>query len=31
MTPTRELALELLRRLREKGVEAEVVLESPCG
>jgi len=31
VTPTRELALELLRRLRERGVEAEVVLESPCG
>jgi hypothetical protein len=31
MTPTRELALELLKRLREKGVEVEVVLESPCG
>jgi hypothetical protein len=31
MTPTRELALELLKRLREKGVEAEVVLESLCG
>jgi hypothetical protein len=31
MTPTRELALELLRRLRERGVEVEVVLESPCG
>jgi len=31
VTPTRELAEKLLRKLEEKGVEAEVLLSSLCG